>query len=149
MIDERLGTYFWLSEFVRSDFATRKGLDNMPDAAALSNIRSILAPGMERIRNALGSAVLITSGYRSPTVNKAVGGAKTSQHVQGLAADFICPQFGTPRAVCLHLLRQNLHFDQLIYEGSWVHVSFAEKPRGEVLTAHFGGGHVTYTQGVA
>jgi hypothetical protein len=151
MIDERFGRYFWLSEFVRSDIAVRRGLDNTPAAAELANLRQVLAPGMERVRDALAAPVLITSGYRSAEVNAAVGSKDTSQHRHGLAADFIAPQFGTPRQVAKHLLEHgNVRFDQLIFEGNWVHVSFVPgKPRGEVLTAHFNAGRVSYTQGLA
>ena len=152
MTDERIGRYFWLSEFLRSDTATRRGLANMPGAVEMANLRGILSPGMERVRNSLGQPVLITSGYRSPEVNRAIGGSATSQHCQGLAADFICPSFGTPRAVARHLMERGseIRFDQLIYEGTWVHVSFVPgRPRGEVLTAHFTGGSVSYSAGLA
>ena len=129
MTDERLQQSFWLSEFLRSDTAVRKGLENMPKATELANIRNVLAPGMQRVRNLLGQPVLVTSGYRSLEVNAAVGGSRASQHTQGLAADFICPEFGTPKSVTKYLLQHagELRFDQLIWEGSWVHVSFAMK----------------------
>ncbi|MEY4427730.1 MAG: hypothetical protein RLZZ182_419 [Pseudomonadota bacterium] len=150
MPDERLSPNFWLSEFLRSDIATRRGLCNTPCVTALLNIRTILAPGMQQVRNILGQPVFITSGYRSAAVNKAVGGSQHSQHVQGLAADFICPSLGMPRTVAEYLLQHStLQFDQLIHEGAWLHVSFVpSKPRHEVLTAHFDGGHVTYTNGL-
>lgn len=153
MPDERLGSFFWLSEFLRSDTATRKGLANLPGPAQLANIRGPLAAGMERVRNLLGVPVHITSGYRSPEVNAAIGGASTSQHCQGLAADFIAPDFGTPRSIASYLMQRmpELRFDQLIFEGTWVHISFVnDKPRGEVLTAHFVPGQaVSYSRGVA
>lgn len=153
MPDERLGSFFWLSEFLRSDTATRAGLDNRPGRAELANIRGVLAPGMERVRNLLGGPVQITSGFRSPAVNRAVGGSAASQHCQGLAADFIAPGFGTPRSVARHLMTHapELRFDQLIFEGTWVHISFVSgKGRGEALTAHFMPGQpVTYSRGVA
>lgn len=153
MPDERLGSFFWLSEFLRSDTATRAGLANVPGPAELANLRGVLAPGMERVRNLLGSPVQITSGYRGPAVNAAVGGSRASQHCLGLAADFIAPGFGTPRSVARHLMlhQPELRYDQLIFEGTWVHISFtAERPRGEALTAHFMAGQpVTYSRGVA
>lgn len=153
MPDQRLGSFFWLSEFLRSDTATRKGLANVPGPAELANIRGPLAAGMERVRNLLGVPVHITSGYRSPEVNAAVGGTSTSQHCQGLAADFIAPDFGTPRSIASYLMQHlpDLRFDQLIFEGAWVHISFVnDKPRGEVLTAHFVPGQaVSYSRGVA
>lgn len=154
MPDERLGTFFWLSEFLRSDAATRKGLVNLPGPTELANIRGPLAAGMERVRNLLGVPVHITSGFRAPAVNAAVGGAASSQHCQGLAADFIAPDFGTPRTVASYLMQRapDLRFQQLIFEGTWVHIGFpapGEQPRGEVLTAHFVPGQaVSYSRGV-
>lgn len=152
MGDERIGRFFWLSEFLRSDAAVRHGLDNTPGGDELNNLRNVLAPGMERIRALLGVPVFITSGYRSPAVNASVGGSVASQHKLGQAADFIAPEAGTPRSIAARLAQHQpeIRFDQLIYEGTWVHVSFTPvKPRGSVLTAHFDGGRVHYTPGVA
>lgn len=83
-------------------------------------------------------------------MNKAVGGTSASQHTQGLAADFICPQFGMPRSVASYLLdHSTLRFDQMIWEGQWVHISFvATNPRRQVLTAHFTAAGVSYTPGI-
>lgn len=152
MVDERLGRFFLLSEFLRSETATRRGLANIPDAAAMRNLRDVLAPGMERVRSLLGVPVQVTSGYRAPEVNAAVGGSASSQHCHGLAADFVAPDYGTPRSIAKHLAAhaEALDFDQLIFEGTWVHISFVRSaPRRQVLTAHFGGGRVTYSPGVA
>jgi hypothetical protein len=148
--DERLSTHFALSELVRSETAVRRGLSNLPPSDVLRNMRTVLAPGLERVRAALGVPLQITSGYRSPAVNAAVGGAKSSQHLHGVAADFVAPAFGSPRAVTRYLADRmdEIRADQLIQEGQWVHVSFvASKPRGEVLTAHFSAGGVTYSRG--
>jgi len=151
MIDERLQQSFRLSEFLRSDTAVRRGLDNVPKPTEMANIRHVLAPGMQRVRNCLGVPVHITSGYRSPEVNRAVGGSGNSQHSQGLAADFVAPEFGLPRAVARYLMERSaeIRYDQLIWEGAWVHISFvADRPRSQALTAHFAAGGVSYTPGV-
>ena len=152
MIDQRLGSHFWLSEFLRSDLAVRHNIDNTPNATAYANLQAVLGPGMERVRNCLGQAVLITSGYRCPALNAAVGSANTSQHLQGLAADFVCPAFGPPRQIVKYLMERSgeVRFDQLIFEGQWAHISFVPgAPRSEVLTAHFMPSGVSYTRGVA
>ena len=148
----QLTQHFALAELTHSDSAVRLGLDNAPTPEALANLAT-LARGLEAVRAALGSVPLyISSGYRSRAVNAAVGGSRTSQHMAGEAADFVAPEFGTPRQICEHLasLGDALQFDQLIYEGTWVHISFtAGRQRRSVLTAHFANGGVRYTQGLA
>lgn len=150
--DERLQQSFWLSEFLRSDLAVRLGIENVPHATAMGNVRHVLAPGMQRIRNLLDSAVFITSGFRCLELNRALRSRDDSQHVLGLAADFVCTGFGTARKVAAALVEHGseIRFDQLVYEGGWVHCSFVpSRPRYEVLTAHFRGGGVDYTPGLA
>jgi hypothetical protein len=148
MNDERIVPSFYLSEFLHSDTAVRRGLDNTPDALSLANIRNFLAPGMQSVRELLGRPVVISSGFRSPAVNRAVGGSRTSQHMVGLAADFICPGFGTPLQVARALVASSIKFDQLIQEGTWVHVSFNAHPRRSVLTAVFTPNGTTYRDGL-
>lgn len=151
--DVRLQQSFWRSEFLRSDTATRLGIDNTPPAGALVNIELVLAPGLQRVRNLLGVPVHITSGYRCRELNRAIHASDKSQHLEGLAADIIAPDFGTALTVARELLQHSadIRFDQLIHEGSWVHVSFSPRsPRAEALTAHFwSNGTVTYDRGIA
>jgi zinc D-Ala-D-Ala carboxypeptidase len=151
VIDERITPNFWLSEFLQSATAVRKGIDNTPKATELANVRNMLIPGMQSVRDCLGQPVFITSGYRSPEVNRAIGGSTNSQHSQGLAADFKAPAFGMPRQIVKHLMQHctQVRYDQLICEGEWVHISFAPKPRGQVLTAHFSSAGVRYTPGLS
>ncbi|HWH74952.1 MAG TPA: D-Ala-D-Ala carboxypeptidase family metallohydrolase [Methylibium sp.] len=151
MTDERLTANFWLSEFLASDTAARLGIDNTPTAMVEATIRNVLAPGMQAVRDLLGVPVQITSGYRSPKLNAAVRGSQGSQHCSGHAADFRAPGFGTPRRVCELLVQRMalVRFDQLIHEGSWVHISFAPRQRNEVLTAHFRPDGVSYTRGLS
>jgi hypothetical protein len=153
MADVRLSPHFALSELVRSDTAVRRGIDNMPTAALIDTMRRVLAPGLERVRDVLGVPMQITSGYRSPALNAAVGGTRSSQHIYGLAADFVAPVLGNPRTVARQLVEhmQEIGAQQVIWEGQWVHVGFppiGESPRLEVLTAHFSGGGVTYSRGI-
>jgi len=94
---------------------------------------------MEEVRTILGDKpILVSSGYRSPAVNAAVGGSKSSAHMSGLAVDFSCPGFGTPRAICVALSphMKKLGVDQLIYEyDTWVHLGLTGgTPRHQALT---------------
>lgn len=151
MNDELVTTNFWLSEFVSSDDAVRLGIDNTPGPDVLATLRNVLIPGMQSVRAILDRAVLVSSGYRCPALNRAVRGSATSQHMTGHACDFRSPDYGTPRLICRGLVLQmkRLRFDQLIFEGSWVHISFSPRPRNQVLTAHFSNGSVSYTTGLA
>ncbi len=129
-----LSPHFTLDELTVSQEAARRGLDNTPPAAALEALKRT-AMGLESVRMRLGGApILVSSGYRSPAVNAAVGGSKSSQHMQGEAADFTAPRFGTPRAIVDALVDSDVPYDQLILEfGRWVHVSFSQHPRRQAL----------------
>jgi len=131
----RLSTYFTQDELTASDYAARYGMNNEPDQRALENLR-YTALQLDRVRALLGVPVLVSSGYRSPRVNEAVGGSKRSQHMLGQAVDLIAPSFGSPRAVARLIMESHIPFDQLILEyGRWVHISFTQhNPRGDVLT---------------
>ena len=148
MTDERLTADFHLSEFIRSQTADRRGLDNTPTATAMGNIRNFLAPGMQDVRDLINAPIHVSSGYRSPIVNAAIGGAQRSQHIDGLACDFTAPFFGTPKDIARVIAASKIKFDQLIMEGSWVHISFAPVPRLQVMTARFSNGVARYIPGL-
>lgn len=151
MIDERLAPNFWLSELLQSEQAVRFDIRNDPTPEALANLRGITGPGMQKVRNLLGCPVSINSGYRGPELNRRVGGSATSQHCEGLAVDFTAASFGTPLVVARKLRDHldELRIDQLIWEGTWIHVSWTRgTPRRQVMTATFPGGKAKYTQGL-
>lgn len=145
----QLSDHFSLAELVASSTATRLGIDNTPSPQIVAAL-GVTAAGLEQVRSLLGGQPMhIDSGYRCPALNAAVRGAKNSAHMSGFAADFVCPSFGTPIEIVRAIQASNLQFDQCIVEcNAWVHISFAPDMRRQVLTAHFGPGGTTYTQGV-
>lgn len=149
MGDRSLGSYFTLREMTVSETAARRGLPNLPGPAELSALTALVHNVLDPLRAALGRAVVVTSGYRSPEVNRLVKGSRTSQHLRGEAADIIVPGLSSVQ-VCRTIQRLRLPFDQLIEEfGEWTHVSYrAAGGRGEVLTARRVNGKVVYTPGL-
>ncbi len=143
----QLSPNFSLAEFVASQEATRACIDNTPPADVLENLRET-SGRLEVVRGALGHPVIISSGYRSPKLNAMIGGVPTSAHVDGYAADFLCPGFGEPSLVCARIMASGIKFDQLIQEGTWTHISFAPAMRQEVLTAKFTPAGAVYSQGI-
>lgn len=146
-----LSQHFSLEEFTVSQEAERRGIRNDPPPMIVENLRR-LAKYLEEVRVLLGSyPILINSGYRSAELNVAVGGSKASAHMNGLAADFICPLYGSPRDVGIAIIRSRIQFDQCILEfGRWVHFGLSEtEPRNESLTAKFEAGRTIYEYGIA
>jgi len=143
-----LTRHFSLEEFLFSQTAARRGIDNTPDEIAMIHLLTT-AQSMEEVRALLGNPIKITSGYRSQALNSAIGGANTSAHMEGWAADFICPGFGRPIEIVREIAASPIRFDQCIQEGNWVHISFAPANRRQLLTAHFGPEGTTYSRGVS
>jgi zinc D-Ala-D-Ala carboxypeptidase len=144
----KLSEHFNLDEFTASETALRKGIDNTPPPVVTEKLR-MLANTLEQVRTLLGNnSIRISSGYRCVALNRAIGSGDTSAHVLGYAVDFTCPKFGTPKEVANKIAESPIKFDQLIYEGTWIHLSVDPRNRREVLTAHFGKGKTTYTKGI-
>ena len=132
----QLSEHFSLDQLAYSETALQRGIDNMPPPESVENLRR-LAYGLEQVQALLEYPISISSGYRCPALNTAVGGSPGSQHVWGLAADFTCEAFGPPLAVAQAIGASVIEFDQCILEfGRWVHISFSTKPRGRLLTIH-------------
>ena len=130
----QLSHYFTLSEMTISETAARRGIGNKPYPKALESLKRLCA-FLDQIREHLGHPIIVTSGYRSPEVNVAVGGSKTSAHCKGMAVDFTCPAFGSPLEVARAISAMGIEYDQLIHEyGTWVHLGLADKPRRQMLT---------------
>lgn len=145
----KLTEHFNLDEFTASETALRRGIDNTPGPAITEKLR-MLAATLEQVRSLLGNnSIRISSGFRCLELNRAIGSGDLSAHTLGYAVDFTCPGFGTPKEVANKIAESPIKFDQLIYEGTWVHLSIDPRNRREVLTAHFGKGKTSYTKGIA
>ena len=119
----QLTPHFTLEEFCLSQEAVRAGIDNTPPPVAVANLVR-MAKLLEKVRELLKKPIYVTSGYRSPELNARIGGSPKSAHLDGRAADFICPAFGTPYAVAKRIATARLGFDQMIHEyGRWVHIA--------------------------
>jgi len=147
------GKYFTIYELTRSEAAKRLKIDNTPTEKIKENLLALVTNVLDPLRLAWGRPIVVTSGYRCPKLNKAVGGAASSQHVYGQAADIRTttdhPDDNMKLLKCL--IESNLPFDQLISEyvdkdgrPNWIHVSFGPKNRRQMLTCKNG----RYYQGI-
>lgn len=122
---------FTLEELTRSAKADALGLANWPTPDDLPRLQAT-AEMLQRVRDTLGVPVVVTSGYRAPAVNRAVGGVSSSDHQKGLAADIVAPAFGSPYKLAKALvpLMETLGIRQIILEGikgkRWVHLSIKQ-----------------------
>lgn len=143
----RLSSNFTLEEFTRSQCAARNGVDNTPGAAVIENLERLCKDYLEPLRSYVGAPIIVSSGYRSPAVNQAVGGSKSSAHMFGLAVDIVVPGVSV-REVCRRASLLRPQFDQIIDEfGAWAHLSIPNKgvkPRGHLMQARRVGGSVLY-----
>ncbi len=136
----QLSPNFWLAELCVSSKADSLGVRNVPTAAHLANIVDHLVPGLEQIRAMCGGRpVLISSAYRNPEVNAAVGGTPTSAHPQGFASDLGIAglsSLAVARIIAGEMKARRIAIDQMIWESGRevVHVSF--DPRARMMAGH-------------
>ncbi len=139
-------------EGVYSTTAMRRDIDNDPNDDQLHFMELIAEKVFEPLREWVGGPIKINSFFRSPELNKAIGGSTTSQHCKGQAMD-IDDTFGkATNAEMYHFIKENLDFDQMIWEfgnddnPDWVHVSYVseEKNRRRCLKAYREKGKTKY-----
>lgn len=141
----RLSKNFPLSEFIASETAKKEGLSNMPTRAHMRNLY-VTAFGLEMVRAYLGNKpLMVSSGYRNPQVNAAVGGVEGSAHASGFAADVYHSELDA-YTVCKTIAGTKIPFDQLIYEKKRgvMHISFDPRLRLEVKSQPLGPGSPVY-----
>tara|TARA_R100001015_G_C4562313_1_gene121937 strand:+ start:303 stop:752 length:450 start_codon:yes stop_codon:yes gene_type:complete len=136
----KLSKHFSLQELCKSQTAVRLGIDNLAkDENVITNLKTICENILEPIRENYGIPFSPNSAYRSPKLNNAVGSSQKSQHLKGQAVDIEIPSIDNYELA--QWIRNNLKFDQLILEfyngepsSGWVHVSFADENRNQLLT---------------
>ena len=147
---------FSLHEMTKSETALRKGLVNDPLDNELGNLITLAEKVLQPVRDHYGVGIKVNSGYRSPDVNAAVGGSRTSDHCKGMAADIEIA--GLPNKDSAIYIRDNFDFTQLILEGytegvpdsGWVHVSYdTSNLKKQVMTAEFINGRAVYSNGIS
>ena len=138
----KLSDNFSLKEMIKSQTATRKDIDNEPGEEEIENLKLLCENVLQPVRENYGKAVRVNSGYRSPELNSAIGGSRTSDHCKGFAADIEIN--GVANAELAEWIESNCDFKQLILEfykkdepnSGWIHVSWnGEKNRNSVLKA--------------
>ena len=132
-----MSKYFNITEFTKSSTAQKHGIKNIPSLEELKNIDNLITYILDPLREAYGKPIIINSGYRCLELNKLIKGSKTSQHLTGQAADIRSVKNTKEENKKLYdlIIQLKLPFDQLIneYDFSWVHVSFSERNRRQIL----------------
>ena len=148
----KISDHISYNEAVKSNTALRRGIDNTPGAYEQQNMEIVAEKIFEPLREWVGGPVKINSFYRSPKLNKAIGGSSRSQHCEGRAID-LDDTFGhKTNAEMFNYIKHNLSFDQLIWEfgdsvnPDWVHVSYVseDENRKRCLKAYRENGKTKY-----
>jgi len=140
----KLSKYLSFEEATKSQTAVRKGIKNEPDEEQIEAMKYVAKEVFDKVREEIGGPLMASSFFRSPELNSAIGGSKTSQHCKGEAIDIDCDYYGKgSNDYVFWYIKNNLTFDQLIWEfgtvdnPAWVHVSRRrEYNRGEALRCY-------------
>ena len=121
--------YFTFNELTYSATARQRGIRNEPEEAQKENLRKLVENLLDPIRERWGKPILVSSGFRSPQLNKAVGGVRNSEHLTGCAADItLSSRMDNERLFKMIRNQKDLMWRQLINEGKgrWIHISYNE-----------------------
>ena len=125
----RLSEHFTLEELTHSDTAVRLHIDNIPNESQKRALQELTDHILEPTRLLYGKPITISSGFRGTKLNAVIGGATKSQHQTGEAADLVTKD----NAKVFEIILENTPFDQLIWEKGWIHVSYSNRNRRQVL----------------
>ena len=153
---EKISKNITYNEAVHSNTAKRKGIENIPNENQIANMMTIAEMIFQPLRSYVGGPIKITSFFRSPELNQAIGGSKSSQHCKGQAMDLDDVYGHKTNAEMFDYIRENLDFDQLIWEfgteypdgnPNWIHVSYVDKQenRNRCLKAYKSKGKTKYS----
>jgi hypothetical protein len=149
----KISNHISYQEAIRSNTATRRGIDNTPGKYEITNMVGVAENIFEPLRQWVGGPIKINSMFRCEELNTAIGGSSRSQHCQGRAID-LDDTFGhKTNAEMFNYIKENLNFDQLIWEfgtddnPNWVHVSYISKDenRNRILKAEKINGKTQYS----
>ena len=122
-----LTAHFTYEELYASEIADRNKIDNEPKEQWIKDNLFTLAQNLEAVRRLLGYPIHVNSAYRNEQVNTLLGSKPTSAHTKGLAADIICPSFGSPRDIVVAIIGSGIQYDQVILEyDRWCHIGFGD-----------------------
>jgi len=136
----KLSKNFVLSELTKSNTAKRLGIKNEPTKEHMDNLQVLIRDLVQPIRDGIGP-IRISSGYRNPELNRAIGGSRKSQHCKGEALDIQFWAMGemNNKAIYDWVLESGIEFDQMIneFDFAWIHISLkGEDNRRQVLEAY-------------
>ena len=130
-----------LAEVTKSATAIKRGIANEPNQEQIENLKAIAENIFQPLRDEFLCPIGVTSGFRSPGLNRAIGGSKTSQHCKGEALDIDADVYGViTNADIYFFITENLVFDQCIWEfgdddnPAWVHVSYRKDGNNRMAT---------------
>lgn len=140
----KISDHITYAEAIHSQTAKRKGIDNTPNPNQIEAMKLLAEKVFEPLREWVGGPIKVNSFFRSPDLNTAIGGSKTSQHCKGQAIDIDDVYGYKTNSEMYHWIKENLSFDQMIWEfgtdtqPNWIHVSYVseENNRNRCLKAY-------------
>ena len=129
----KISRHITYAEAIHSNTAKRKGIDNTPNPQQLDTMKVTAEKIFEPLREWVGGPIKVSSFFRSPELNTAIGGVASSQHCKGQALDLDDVYGYKTNAEMFMYIREHIDFDQLIWEfgtdvsPNWIHVSYVNK----------------------